>query len=354
MRELIKIALSLGPTKYITCVRSNTKCTDENHIRIYNKSYTYFIIKTVKESFEYKNIDVLFIDNRKAIIPGLIVKLLKKPKIIMLDVRELYLPKEAKSFSGKIGCFFERIMIKKSDIVICANQYRAEIMKEHYKLGSLPLIYENIRRIKYSNRPSINEFEKKYKHIFERDSIKIISTSGYSVSRTNDKLVEAMATIDSGYDLLLVGGGSESDRKIIQNIIDNRKLSNIHLIEMVGEDELKYLLNNSQIGVVNYHQNDVNNKYCASGKLYEFLFEGLPIVTTENPPLKKICETYRIGVADNDYITGIQRVANKYDTYKKNVEVFISTVSVKTNNIKLENEINKCIQNLLIKRNPGE
>lgn len=344
LRELVKVALSLGSVKYITRVNNNSKSIDESHIRIYHKSYLYFIIKTIKESFSYKYIDVLFIDNRKAIIPALIVKILKKPKNIILDVRELYLSKEVKHLSGKIGCFFERIMIQKADIVICANKYRAEIMQEYYNLSSLPLVYENIRKIKYNNNPTINEFEEKYKHIFEKDTLKIISTSGYSVSRTNDKLVEALATLGDKYDLLLVGGGTINDKKIIQNIINEKSLSNVHLIEMVGEDELKYLMNKSQIGIVNYHQKDLNNKYCASGKLYEFLFEGLPVVTTENPPLKELCDIHMIGISDDNYKDAIRKIESEYEIYKKNVEIFTKTISVKTNNSDVENEINKYIQ----------
>ena len=38
----------------------------------------------------------------------------------------------------------------------------------------------------------------------------------------------------------------------------------------------------------------MNNKYCASGKIFEFLYEGIPVVTTTNITLKTVCDEYNI------------------------------------------------------------
>ena len=69
----------------------------------------------------------------------------------------------------------------------------------------------------------------------------------------------------------------------------------------MDQDHLKYFIENSQVGMVTYHQHDLNNKYCASGKIYEFLFEGKPVVTSTNPPLADFCGKYGIGIAEDNY-----------------------------------------------------
>lgn len=348
LRELMKVANQLGETQYI--IRGNAKDNqlDKNHRVITSNNeiigYIKFILLSIFKALIMKKIDILFIDNRRAVVPGLIIKLIKKPKYVIQDVRELYIIDEINHITGKIGCIFERKLIKKADIVICANKYRAEIMKEYYNLSSEPLVYENIRRLEYSSDYNEEEMNKKYGYYFSNSTIKIVSTSGCEISRTNDKLVHAMAELGEKYELFLIGGGSKQDVYEIKRIIQHKKLNNVHLIEKLGMNELKYFIRNCHIGIVNYNKKDMNNKYCASGKIYEYLFEGKPVVTTENIPLLDLCNTHKIGLADDDYVDGIKKVAENYNYYTENVKKFIEHLSVEDNNEKLVKDIKSAIQ----------
>lgn len=351
LRELIEIAKDLGKIRYITRANSRNIQQEENHYIIVSNNeifgYLKFIFYSIFKAMKTKKIDILFIDNRKATIPALIIKLIKKPKYIIQDVRELYITDEVKHIAGKIGCIFEKKSIKKADIIICANKYRSEIMKNYYGLDSYPLVYENIRSLKYSSKGIEKELDKRYGHYFTKNTIKIVSTSGCSISRTNDKLVSAMIDLGKEFELFLIGGGSEEDTHKIKSIIHDYKLDNVHLIDKLEMDELKYFLKNCHIGIVNYHKRDMNNKYCASGKIYEYLFEGLPVVTTENIPLANMCNTYKIGIADDNYVEGIKEVARRYIYYTENVKKYIENVSVEKNNMKLVKDIKRVIKNNL-------
>lgn len=346
-RELMEISEQLGKTQYITRgISQNTKWV-KNHCIISNRgifAYLKFIFHCIIKAIGINKIDILFVDNRKAIIPALIIKLIKKPKYIIQDVRELYIIDEVKHITGKIGCIIEKILIKRSDIIICANKYRAKIMKNYYKLDLEPLVYENVRALKYSGRSTQNELKEKYKHYFTNNTIKIVSTSGCDMSRNTDKLVYAMDELGKKFELFLVGCENESDISKIQKIIQEKNLDNVHLINKLEIDELKYFLNNCNIGIVNYHKQDMNNIYCASGKIYEYIFEGLPVVTTENIPLVDICNAYEIGVADDDYVEGIKKVAKKYNFYSKNVEKYVNKISVENNNLELIEDIKLLIK----------
>ena len=59
--------------------------------------------------------------------------------------------RESDSLSGKIGCFFEKRMIERADIVICAGRERKEIMEKEYRLKSDIMVFENFRSLKYSS-----------------------------------------------------------------------------------------------------------------------------------------------------------------------------------------------------------
>lgn len=350
LRELIKIVRRLGETTYITRIDSEKSIQDDQHICIKSNTklnYFGFIIISIITAFKMRKIDVMFVDNRKAIVPSLIIRILLKPTVIVQDVRELYFHNEVKSIHSKIGCFFEKLMINRADILIGANSYRTRIMKEYYQLTDEPLVYENIRKLKFSNMICINNFQEKYKGLIKGDTFKIISTAGFDVKRTTDKLVLAMKDLGDKYELLLVGGGSEEDRAIISKIVDDYKLNNIHFIKRVGEDEMKYLIQKCDLGVVNYGKYDINNKYCASGKIYEFIFEGLPVITTENIPLVDMVEKHKIGIADDEYINGIRKIASDYAFYKANVIRFIDQIDVNENNYHLYEILNKSLKQIL-------
>jgi hypothetical protein len=349
VRELIKAAKELGDIKYVTRgVSLNIKQGKEHYVFIGNGIFGYikFILYVLKVSTGMGNTDILFIDNRKAIIPALFLNLITKPKYTIQDVRELYLINEVKHFSGKIGCILEKYFMKKASIIICANKYRSEIMKNHFNLKSYPLVLENIIKLEYTEGFSKEELDKKYGSLFDDSKIKLISTSGCSIDRTNDKLVEAMFELGDKYDLFLVGGGSEQDIYKIKNMINDKGISNVHLIDRLKVNELKYFLKKCDIGIVNYHKKDMNNKYCASGRIYEFLFEGLPVVTTENLPLIDVCNNFNVGVADDSYKEGIKEVAERYAFYAENVKRYINNLDKEKHFFKLAQEIKESIKNM--------
>ena len=83
-------------------------------------------MEAVKTGKEKKKIDILVLDNRKSIIPGLILRKILRPDVTIIDCRELYIKKEVKHIAGKIGCLIERKGIETADVIICANEFRSK------------------------------------------------------------------------------------------------------------------------------------------------------------------------------------------------------------------------------------
>lgn len=343
LMELIKVSNNIGKTEMITCTVEKTN-KHKNSIVIENKQkylsfklYIKFLIKCVYTAISMKNIDILFVDNYFATIPAHIIRIIIKPRLIIQDVRELYFIEDIKSFALKIFCKQESKLIKLSDIVICANEQRAEIMKERYKLKIKPLVFENIRVL--SGNFDQTDMDIKYKSHFKY-KYNLVCTGGFSILRRTDKLVLAMKELSNDYGLYIVGTGSIEDRRKLDDIIANYNLKNVHFLERVPMNELRYIVQMCHIGIVNYHQEDLNNKYCASGKVYEYIAEGLPIVTTENIPLLNFCNKTKTGESDNDFYKAILKVANNYEYYKHNVQIFLNDFSVTNNINEIVNKIN--------------
>ncbi len=347
LRELYKVFAEMGDLYAIT----RGACAQNAHHKVYNGSYFSFIKEAVAFGKQLQSVDLLVLDNRKSVIPGLLLAKHLQPKIVIQDCRELYLPKEVTHLAGKIGCAIEKRGIQRADILICANQDRANYMKDIFHLTQTPIVYENLRELAYSSEDARVAAEAKFAQYIVADEIRLISTSGCSVSRTNDVLVAHLNKVNSKCRLFLVGNNTAADEAAIRQIIADKKLNNVEILGQLNQDELKYLISASHIGIVNYHQKDVNNKYCASGKIFEFLYEGLPVVTTTNPPLKRLCDEAHIGCADDLYYTAINQVVEHMDAYRDSVAAYAAAHPVAANNTQLSQELLQRISSLLAENN---
>lgn len=346
LAEIYNVAKKLGDVTLVCCGNNNSSNVNETIIKV-NKSkylslrlYISFICSCLRSAKKVGKIDILFSDNLFASIPALIIKKLFKPEYMIQDVRELYSYRDIKSKAGRLFYKCETILIKNADVALCANAQRSKIMIGKYKLKRVPLVFENIRFL--TGEYDKKALDEKYIDCFKY-RVNIVSTGGLSVLRTTDKLVSAMAKLPSDYGLYIIGEGTDEDKRIIQQIISINNLTNVMLINKVPLPELRYIVQRCDIGIVNYHKNDLNNKYCASGKIFEYLAEGLPIVTTENLPLKTITEQYGIGEADDSFHKGILKVSNNIDSYKERVDAYISEISIEKYNSKIANEISEII-----------
>ena len=327
LRSLIDVFSKMGELVSFT---RGKRITNESSA-VCNLPYYRFIGKAVRFAKKVGHFDWLVLDNRKATLPGMIIRRWRHPSIVIQDCRELYLINEVKHFTSKIGCLFEKRMARKADIVICANQERTLIMQSEYGLSKTPLTYENLRELKYDSEDLKKKAKQRIDPLLFDNEIRIVSTSGCSFERTNDVLVSNLSKVNNPCRLYLVGESSEQERQGIQDIIKDHKDIKVEIVGRLNQAELKYLLSKSHIGIVNYGQYDTNNRLCASGKLYEFLYEGMPVVTTTNPPLKRICEESKVGIADDLYFNGLNEVISKYDFYKSNVSSFIKVNTIKNN-----------------------
>lgn len=342
LRELMKVFAQLGEVSALT--RGSVPVFAKH--TLYAGGYAGFIREAIRCAKNQGGFDVLVLDNRKAVIPGLVVRALMRPKAMVQDCRELYVPEDVRHFAGKVGCFFEKMGIRSADVIICANQERAQFMKKIYCLQDVPLVYENLRKLEYSDENAEAFQTERFASMIQEDEVRIIATDGCSISRTNDVLVRQMKYVEGKCRLLLAGSNVLEERQVIESIIAEQQMDNVEILGQLNQDELKYLISHSHIGIVSYHQKDLNNKFCASGKLFEFLYEGIPVVTSTNPPLKRLCEENGIGVSDDMYADGINQVLANYAGYQKNAKEFSEKNTVEANNESLLRQVSERLQRM--------
>lgn len=330
LRELIKLAKNIGNVTCVTTdssIRRDVGGKNNHYIFIYKgiKDYIKFILYCVNIARKIKHLDVVISDNRKAILPSMVIKYSFKPKLLVLDARELYILNETKSMSGKIGCIFEKIFNKHFDLILVANKERGEYMYKYYQLQTPPLIFPNIRKLTYDVNFKEKEYIEKYKNEF-KSKWKIVVTDGCALDRGIVKLLDAMNILGNDYSLYIIGKSKKNYLRYIKEYINENQINNVRILGLVNQNELKWIINQCDIGVAIYNQNDINNKYCASGKIYEFIYEGIPLLTSTNPPLKAFCAKYKVGISTDNYIDGIRMIIKDYNIYKQNIKYFCDDI----------------------------
>ena len=284
---------------------------------------------------------VLFVDNRRATIVGLKIKKALKPSITIYDARELYLPKETTGFTGKIGCHFEKKMIAGSDLVICANDQRKVIMEQEFSCGGPVIVFDNFRKLQYSEDFSKEEMDAKYGKMFVPGLFNIISTAGAEIDRGSLKLIEAQSKLQFPSQLIFVGCKDDEDLKTAKELVQKLGVNNVQFLPRVSLDEIKYLIGKSHIGVAMYHKRNSNNLYCSSGKIYEFLYEGLPIATSDNPTMACVTEKYKVGVSSDNIEEAIREIHDKYPEFVESTLKMVQLQVVENAQMEFKNQLSK-------------
>lgn len=215
--------------------------------------------------------------------------------------------------------------LKYALVSIAANQERAEIMTKKMQLKRPTIVFNNMHRI--DDMISYEECRKKFDSVIRKGKINILYAGGISQTRRTYELADAVTSLGEDYHLLIAGAENEtSGWARIKQIQKEKGIENITYIGYIKRSEMKYLFHQVDFSVAMFAEDTLNNIYCASGKLYESLFEGTPVLVSENPPLKRICKDHGIGVSNNNLRDGIQEMSEHLELYKRNVTTYMNSI----------------------------
>lgn len=231
------------------------------------------------------------------------------------DAYELIIPEpnQPMSWRNRFWYSLERWVVPRADLVIAANQERAQRMAEHYRLTHIP---EFMRNIPFQQSIPVEEREllATYPALVRRsEDERIIIYQGHiSLDRGIGRFVEAMAYLPAQYRLVVVGDGFDLDRLKAQGqpLEQERRFATLGA---VPNQLLAAITQQADVGIVTYPYEGLNNIYCAPNKIFEYAQAGLPVVATDQPPLKFMINQYGIGelVSPYDDPAAIARVLSR-------------------------------------------
>lgn len=215
---------------------------------------------------------------------------------------------------------WEKMIIKKVTVLIAAQTERANIMKTFYHLKQAPIVVRNISKLPDADKVSNPEIERVCEEFFKKPGITVGYAGVIDLSRGLEELLKAVDSLKGTHKVFLVGNGADS--QILREKAAEYNRTDILQIDALPYDQLSAVMKRCDIGFVYYPTDTLNNKYCASNKIYEYASIGIPMASNDNPTVKGILEKWEIGASGNDLAEVIQKVSGNLDIYKNNILTF--------------------------------
>lgn len=340
-KETLDALKMIGDVSLVSFAKPSDTENIDIHMSIYSKylpgiRYLLFLFKA-RKVIAMKKPEMVVLHDCSPLIPY--VKKYHPETTIVYDQSEIYIDRKPQTIKKKILQMIDTKYdkyIRDSHITISANEERAKIMKDYYKLNHSPIVFDNMHRIEDTFNSEI--CKRKYDQFFDSTCFNVVYAGGIQERRKTYDLIEAIGELGPNYRLIIAGASPEGLKRF-NNIIESRGYNNVWYVGFIPRNEWRYLLTKADVSVVAFAMDIVNNIYCASGKMYESLFEGVPILTSENPPLKRICSDYNVGISNNNFKKGIIELESNYDYYKKNALEFSKSVDYDSRIPNLSNEI---------------
>jgi glycosyltransferase involved in cell wall biosynthesis len=126
-------------------------------------------------------------------------------------------------------------------------------------------------------------------------------TVGYvGVPSANDHhlslLIAALSLLPSEYGLSIVGSETAEQRAaVMKQATDLSVQTRLKFIDGVPCWELQNIFRTFTCGVVLMDDDRLNNRYCSTNKVFDFIAAGCPVVVTAVPPLRRLVQSLQVG-----------------------------------------------------------
>jgi glycosyltransferase involved in cell wall biosynthesis len=243
------------------------------------------------------NPDLVVAEDYFAAFPAWLVARRGAGRRLVYDAHELIIPGDGLQWSRREAFWYrlESWVVRRSDLVVAANQQRARLMQEHYRLRTTPTFLRNIPALRVSD--TVSEDWRLVHPALERSSDVdriLIYQGDVRLARGLGRFIDALHHLPSNYRLVIAGDGPDAAAiaSSRQSLIESRRLS---MLGRVPNESLRMVTALADLGIVSYPFEGLNNIYCAPNKLFEYAQAGLPVVSTDQPPLADAVNRYGIG-----------------------------------------------------------
>lgn len=213
---------------------------------------------------------------------------------LIYDCHELF-PEQYGGVRKHIWSLLERLLVRGCHAYIQAEENRLTYFadKHHIDPKRIALV-ENFPPSHYvfSGRNRLRE-----RFGFATSTVILLYTGVLGPGRDIERMIRSMALLDTHFALVLLGPTFKNyEAELAAHIEAARVTDRVRLHPQIPNTEMLDYMNSCDIGLVFYRNTNLNNYWCASNKLYEFIRCGKPLITNDYPGLRKVVERNSLGV----------------------------------------------------------
>ena len=209
-------------------------------------------------------------------------------KKVVYDCHELETEKYGlNGIRKKIAKITEKVLIKYTDLVVVVSESIHDWYLKEYNLKNV-IIVKNTPYTKFEGDSEY--FRKKFK--IPIDNKIILYLGGLFEGRNINKLLKEFDQIkNSKLSLIFMGYGTMENQ--IKKYAQINK--NIYLHNAVEIKNILEYASSADIGIAYMKNGSLNDDFCLPNKFFEYIFSGLPVITSNTPDMARIINKYNIG-----------------------------------------------------------
>lgn len=191
--------------------------------------------------------------------------------------------------------YIEKSCWKKIDYFITVSPSILEWYKRRYKIENAEIVL---------NSPQIDKKIGSTKSRYFREEFKIsdekrifLYLGNLERGRGIHEILQVFSTINQNYVVVFMGTGS------LENEISeySEKHHNIFLHKPVTHNRVTEVASSADYGICLIENVSLSNFYCLPNKLFENIFAGLPVITSNFPDMSQIVTKFSVGIcAENN------------------------------------------------------
>ena len=213
---------------------------------------------------------------------------------VIYDAHELF-PEMHEGIRKRVWAELEKWMVPACHAYIQPEKNRIAYFAAKYRIDPARIVLvENFPsgRYAFSGRSRLREYFN-----LAPEKIILLCTGKIGPDRNIENMIGCMAFLDARFVLVLLGQTyKEYEKELAFRIIEAKTGDRVKFHPPIPNVEMLDYIYSSDIGLVFYQNTNLNNYWCASNKLYEFILCGKPVITNDYPGLREVVENNQLGV----------------------------------------------------------
>lgn len=208
---------------------------------------------------------------------------------LVYDAHEISTSREGYASLRKIVAIVEKNLMPRANGTITTTEARAKFFARAYSVPR-PVVLQN--RPRQQGLISSSRIRDELK--LEKPWPIVIYQGGVQQGRGLERLVKVAESVPNAYFVFIGGGRLDGALRQIAKELDIT--DRVHFIPTVPLADLPSYTASADIGVQPIENTCLNHYTTDSNKLFEYVQAGLPVVASDLPEIRRIINTYQLGL----------------------------------------------------------